>query len=599
MHIKHVLAVLLITAIAVPLWAQRTATQAMQNILKEKTEWRDKAKQQAHPNSSKGSLRSFTETDVSAAADIESEVHAAINPTDTANIIVSSNYVSGTANSTNYIYYTNDFGASWTKSSFSTSPGVPNAFILGGGDPMFAFDASGKAYFSWINLYFSGFNVNFDLFWASSTTNGNSWVRETNDNIGSATGLASGFDKQWMEVDRNPASPYYGNLYCSFFEINGTTNETYIGVRTKAAAVSAFTQTTARITDNTYKFVQFSSLTVDALGKVHVSFFGSQDSVNYALYHSVSTDGAQNFSTPNKISDVLIPRFSAGLPASDSLFGVTNARLYPCPYMIADQTNGPYANNLYIVWSSIGTLTNNTTGFDVYLSRSTDGGNTWSQAQILNGANVNNLSSDQFYPSIGISPLGRVVVQWYDRRDDVQNKSAHIYLTYSDNGGATFAPDIKVTDQSMDFSQAGSQNGGFGIGEYNAILATDNYILPVWSDGRTNDGDLDLKMAYVNVSGVNTDVEYINTLTDKLKITNIGPNPANDKLNYSIEVTKPGKLNVQVFDLKGALIIQTESNVNTGSNGSFIATNQISAGTYFVKFTYDGASITRKINVSH
>lgn len=588
----------LLALLTLPLSAQRTAQQVMDNIWKEKAEWREKAKQQAHTQTNKQTARSFTETDVSAAAEVESEVHAAINPTDTANIIVSSNYVGSTANSTNYIYYTNDFGTTWSKSTFSTSPGVQGAFILGGGDPMFAFDASGKAYFSWINLYFSGFNVNFDLFWASSVNGGNSWTRETVDYIGSAAGFTSGFDKQWMEVDRTASSPYFGNLYCSFFEIDGNTNETYIGVRNKPASGNAFGQTTARITDNTYKFVQFSSLTVDALGKVHVSFFGSQDSVNYALYHSVSTDGAQNFSTPYKISDVLIPRFSAGFSANDSLFGVTNARLYPCPYMIADQTGGAYANNLYMVWSAKGTLTDNATGFDVYFSRSTDGGVNWSAAQVLNN-NTANLSSDQFYPSIGISPLGRVVVQWYDRRDDNINKNAHLYVTYSDNGGATFAPDIKVTDQSMDFSEVGSQNGGFGIGEYNAILATDNYILPVWADGRTNDGDLDLKMAYVNVNGVNTDVEYINTLTDKIKITNIGPNPANDRLNYSLEVTKPGKLNVQVFDLKGALITQTESNINTGNNNSFIATNQISAGTYFVKFMYDGATITRKINVNH
>lgn len=64
----------------------------------------------------------------------ESEVHAAINPTDTANIIVGaiSGFSYGNSPGNLSIYYTQDFGDSWQKNSFHGTP----LNYMGAGDPV-------------------------------------------------------------------------------------------------------------------------------------------------------------------------------------------------------------------------------------------------------------------------------------------------------------------------------------------------------------------------------------------------------------------------------------------------------------------------------
>ena len=584
----------------------QNAQKALQEIWQEKTEWRQKAyEQNNNTGHTTDNLRSATDSNVivSATADIQSEVHAAVNPTDSSNIVVSSNFVSTASlfpSQTNYIYYTKDFGQTWQQSSFLTAPDVSPSYVLGGGDPNFAFTDSGKAYFSWINLYsdatFS--NTFFNLYWASSLDGGNTWQRNpTNDIIGSApssiTGSGGAFDKEWLAVDKNPASPYYGNLYCSFFEVNATTNAFFMGVRKKTPS-GTFDTVSAQVNTNTYYMTQFSSIAVDHAGNVHVTFFGSLDSLTYSLYHAVSNDGGNTFQPETKISDVSLARFTQG-QATGGIVGIDSTRLYPSSYVAADNTSGPHSNNLYMVWTANGISGPLNSGYDVYISTSSNGGATWSAARILND-NTSNLSSDQYYPNITVSPTGRVVVTWWDRRDDSLNLKSNIYFTYSDDGGQTFVPDQKVTSLFTDFSTVGLMNGGFGIGEYNAVLATANYVIPVWADGRSNTGQLNLYAAFINTTqGANAGLQNISTINGPLTIDGLYPNPAKNALTLSYESSEAGKMQLAIYDEAGKLVMPLVDQQITAAKGSIpLDITDLAAGTYLLKVTLNGTMNVRQ-----
>ncbi|MFO8086427.1 MAG: hypothetical protein R6T91_01300, partial [Bacteroidales bacterium] len=150
----------------------------------------------------------------------ESEVHAAINPNDSSQIVVSPIGRSGMAGLLCPVYYTNDFGSNWNKSTFENMPTVPGNLSVGGGDPVLAYDDSNRVYFSWIDLSVAGGSLDdayWGMYWAYSDDNGQTWhydstfvieeSRGSLNNIYSFNGPLT--DKQWMAVDRYPGSSFY------------------------------------------------------------------------------------------------------------------------------------------------------------------------------------------------------------------------------------------------------------------------------------------------------------------------------------------------------------------------------------------------------
>lgn len=530
---------------------------------------------------------------VSGSSDPESEVHAAINPNDSANIVVSANSsaASSLTNGLNPIYYTKNFGNTWELSPFLAKPDG-GSFILGGGDPMFAFDKTGKVYMSWINLHANLTTVNWDLFWAESIDGGVSWTKGTQPIAHGEGSLATFtpdmiYDKQWMAVDRSN-SANQNTVYCVFFEASGDGSIFQIGVRHKTAAAANFTSTTVVASDNGFTNLQFSSIDVDNNGGVHVSYFATLDDQHWALYHALSTDGAATFGPSTKISDVYLQDFSY-TPTADSIVGIQRARMYPCPHIRVDKT-GSFAGRLYATWTAQGTDADAGTGTDIYFNVSTDNGNTWSPAQRVNNDLGN---ADNFYPSIDVAANGVVVLTWYDRRDDPSNLNTHYYMAYSFDGGASFPNQYAVSGASTDFSTVGSQTAGFGVGEYNQVVTTQNMAVPVWADARSNDGQLDVFAAIAPLNPDYTGVQSLSTIGAAFNLGLLQPNPANDFIEVETTSKNKSTLQLKVEDVTGKVWLTQKWNVN-GKDKMRLNVSSLPAGAYTLRATDGITQDTRK-----
>jgi len=536
----------------------------------------------------------------------ESEVHGAINPRDTNNIIIAGMVLDADAflGTLSFpIYYTKNFGQSWQRSDFDgVSDLGPFTFILGGGDPVLAFDTEGTAYLSWLTLTANlDLTIGIQLHWAVSTDGGENWQRkESYIDSGQVLSLQTPdsrfVDKEWLAADISD-TPYRDNLYAAYVEINLADTTYNILVKTKTAGSDEFGEA-VDVTPEEIVFSQFSSIDVDRQGNVHVLFAGAaaQD-VALGIYHCSSEDGGQTFSDPVRISSVHLPCFPPGAGGPCDLVGIDSSRVYPCPHLRVDKSGGEFDGNLYAVWTSDGFETELTSGVDIYYSYSKDGGLNWSGPAVLN--NDGQAASEQFFPSLAVNEKGILAISWYDRRDDPNNLMTKYYMTYSADGGLTFENDFPVSTEGSDFSVIGTANGNFGIGEYTQILATSGYAIPVWADGRTNDGNIDLYTAFLPLGeGATTAIPEINVISDKFALGQPSPNPAIGNARVGLLLNASSAIQAQLFGQKGNLVWQKGfGTLPEGNHQLDISTGGLPAGQYLLRITTDFGFQSRKLQV--
>jgi hypothetical protein len=186
-----------------------------------------------------------------------------------------------------------------------------------------------------------------------------------------------------------------------------------------------------------------------------------------------STDGGDTWSKPIDIStdeSVAVRDPDTGAPVR------TGAGL---PDIAADPNDG----TLYAVWSD-GRFSGGARD-DVALSRSTDGGLSWSTPIKVNQSPSGVAA---FIPSAAVASNGTVGVTYYDFRNNTPASGALTdhFIVYSTNHGATWGNDVRITGTSFDLETA-PVAGGYFLGDYEGLATSGNAFLPLFV--KTNSGD--------------------------------------------------------------------------------------------------------------
>lgn len=495
-------------------------------------------------------MRAPNEIDVTASKEQEGELHAVVNPADSNNILISAIRTHPTQRGlTLPIYYTRDFGETWTQSDFQ-----PEA--IAGGDPVFTAASDGTIYFSWIEFLMGAGSVyNTGILWSSSGDGGETWTAP--DTIAysqlrvygnNPSGVMS--DKQWMAVDRS-GSQRDGAVYTVFYEIRiDQTLSASIVVRRKPAGAGQFIRESVMVSDSTWAEVQFSSIAVDGRGDVHVFFYGRPlPSDRQWLWHAVSHDGAMTFETPTVVAPVRFPETQGNVPA------FLPQRFSELPQFAVDASlEGPHAGNLYAVWFSNDLSVTRSPSINeplhIYFARSMDRGTTWSEPMRMNDDKTA-FRSDHVLPSIDVSPAGAVVVTWYDGRSEANNRSMHHYTAFSLDGGATFEGNIRVSTEGSDIGA--DVAGSFGVGDYTKCISTNGYAIPIWSDGRGNNGDLNIYAAFVPLREGPSGVEDLRVVSSRASVA-IAPNPASKSASIRVTMRAPSDARIEIVNILGDVV---------------------------------------------
>ncbi|MGE5425368.1 MAG: T9SS type A sorting domain-containing protein [Syntrophothermus sp.] len=328
------------------------------------------------------------------------------------------------------------------------------------GDPVVAYDSLGNLFYE--NMY--GSNIQ-GCKVIKSTDNGLTW--------GPSVTAIAGNDKNWIACDQT-SGPFANYVYTTM-----TNNST-----------GAF----ARSTDHGASFENTFNPTTQTLpgmmvcvgpdgniqgGSVYVvTNSGSGYASTYTFYKS--TDGGLSFTKTSA------QNFSGYVGTYvNQRNSVENMRTRPYPFITADNSYGPHRGRLYLVYASNDPAGN---GYkpDIFLRYSDNGGGTWSAAKRIND-DVNPSAHHQWHPAVWCDKsTGRLYVQWMDTRNCVTSDSAMIYATYSDNGGASFVPNVAVSNEKMkiDCSTCGGGGSPRYQGDYNGVISNRKTSMLSWTDFR-------------------------------------------------------------------------------------------------------------------
>jgi len=375
-----------------------------------------------------------------------------------------------------------DRGASWTDRGY-TGP-------LRFSDPVLAVHkASGRFYYASLSVLL---NLAPSVGVATSTDDCQTFPTLANASPSAVS--ADLEDKPWITVD-NSGGAYDGNVYvCWTRFVNELSNgpksgEIHFSRSTDGGATFTDEQTLSPSTD---EFPFDCNLAVGAHGEVYLAW--SDRSAHNPLRFRRSFDGGRTWDVPVQVNTQPIREPGTDRPVTCEAGSVRSTlngdiRMLVQATMAVDRTGGPFTGNLYMVWGS--DPPGDTDNADIFISRSSDGGQTWTPEMPLAGGT----DTDQFFPAVTVGGAGTVAVAWYDRRNDPANNfMIDVYTTLSRDGGASFGALQRITDVSFPVPPINHQPAALGnfdpgraacyMGDYIAIDADDTYVYYAWGDNR-------------------------------------------------------------------------------------------------------------------
>jgi hypothetical protein len=214
-----------------------------------------------------------------------------------------------------------------------------------------------------------------------------------------------------------------------------------------------------------------------------------------SIYFAMSEDGGATFSEKKMINEsgdgqaepkiainstgvIFVTWAEAGQDGPNTMFTMSNdsGNSFSPATRVATSTQGQLHPDIatsgemvYIAWAQ-----ENGTNFDIMFARSVDGGLSFLPAFKADDCTIN---ATQNYPSVAAQE-DLVFLAWHDSRNDPQ---LDIYGAWSNDSGASFLPNLKVSDGLAGYRQS----------QPDAAFHPSGEVTVAWQDDR--EGDLDIR----------------------------------------------------------------------------------------------------------
>jgi hypothetical protein len=218
------------------------------------------------------------------------------------------------------------------------------------------------------------------------------------------------------------------------------------------------------------------------------------------------------------------------------------------PITACDLSQGPNRGTIYINWSD---QRNGGDDTDVWLSKSTDGGETWTPPARVNDDPA---GKHQFFTWVTIDQTtGYLYFVFYDRRN-YEDDSTDVYLAVSTDGGNTFI-NRKISESPF------LPNAGVFFGDYTNITVHNGIVRPIWA--RLNNGQMSIWTHLTNHEEIITSAGEIAKPGADLDFENY-PNPSSNLVYVSYKIHEKSKVSLSILDVNGKLVQNIIANEKRG-----------------------------------
>jgi len=480
-----------------------------------------------------------------------------INRLNTDHILVGTNI--------NNYYYSTDGGKNWTHGVLTSSYGV-------WGDPCVITDTTGNFYFFHLSNPAAGSWID-RIVCQKLDTLGGEW------SDGTFTGLngEKAQDKEWAAVDWQNNNIY--TTWTQFDQYGSLNRNHYSNIMFSRSTDGAQTWSKAirinevsgdcRDNDNT---VEGAVPAVGPGGEIYVSWAGPE-----GIVFNKSTDCGETW-LPH---DIFVTDNPGG-------WVIEIPGIYRCngmPVTACDVSNGIYRGHIYINWAD---QRNGAHDTDIWLSKSTDGGETWSEPKRVNDDPPD---KQQFFTWMTIDQSnGYIYTVFYDRRN-YNDTNTDVYLAVSKDGAETFS-NFKISESPF-FAES-----DIFFGDYTNISVHNNVIRPVWA--RLDNSDLSIWTALINPDLLTTVKNTsVTAQPENFEIISIHPNPFNASTLIRYHLPKTGKVVLKVYDVLGQEITTIFSGIQIqGAHQIIWKAEKIANGIYFIHLEFGNALKTKRVVLS-
>lgn len=475
-----------------------------------------------------------------------------INPKNTNQIVAGSNLK-------NY-FYSDDAGLSWQVDTMYSTYGV-------WGDPCIIADTNGTFYFfhlsnppfgSWIDRIVCQKLDSFGGNWFDGTFMGLDGTKAQ--------------DKEWAIVD--PATNIIYVTWTQFDKYNSQIPSDSSAIMFSRSTNQGQSWSQAkRINKIAGDCIDSDSTTEGAVpavgpnGEVYVAWAGPA-----GLVFDKSLDSGNTWLQNDIFIDSIPDGWDFDIPGISRCNGL--------PITVCDLSGGPNHGNIYVNWTD---QRNGTTDTDVWFSKSTDGGNTWSSTKRVNDDPA---GKHQFFTWMAVDQVtGYLYFVFYDRRNHPGDET-DVYMAQSKDGGDTFI-NFKISESPF------IPVDNIFFGDYNNISAHNNVVRPIWT--RLHGGALSVWTALIDVAGIGLKENE----NSNFSLEQNYPNPFNEETYFAFKLRKNSEISLVVYDIFGrevARLIDYETRAYGKYIERFMPQNfSLNSGVYYFSLQSSEENIVKKM----